>query len=153
MAKSTTANSVIAAAKTRPVFYTRDTAKVKVALWKNTRSTKDNAPIITGMIGGSQVAGFLRQGPSSKFIQFVGKKLDNGFYEDKGTARVVAGSQGYPKLIIKLASGDVWADTSKEGTKEFLASMGLNIEAMDAKQEAMAQIRQERQAARQAAQA
>ena len=142
MAKTTTASSVAvaAAAATRPVFYTRDKAAVKVALWKNTRSTKGTAPVLVGTIDKKQVAGFLRQGPKGKFIQLTGVvKLENGFYEDMGTARVVAGSQGYPKLVIDQK---VWADTTKEGTAEFLASLGLDVDKMMVKQGEMAQARE-----------
>ena len=145
---TTTANSTTAAAKTRPVFYTRDNAGVKVALWKNTRSTKDNAPVLIGTIDGVQVAGFVRQGPTNKFIQFSGlTKLENGNYTNIATGNVVAGNLGYPKLVVKMGETEVWADTTKEGSNEFLATMGLNIEKMLAKQETAKAARNSEKAA------
>lgn len=131
-ASNNTENSASKGAK--PVFYTLDTAAVKVALWKNTRSTKDNAPVLTGKIGDKTVAGFLRQGPNSKFIGFSGEKLEDGTYEDLGTANVVAGNKGYPALVIKHNGQEIWANTTKEGDNEFLASLGLDIDLMLKKQ-------------------
>ena len=119
----------------KPVFYTRKDAAVSVALWKNNRSEKDTAPVLTGLIDGKKVAGFLRQGPTNKFIQINGiVKMENGHYEDLGTANVVAGHKGYPKLVIKRDGQEIWVDTTKEGTHEFLESLGLNIELMLKKQ-------------------
>lgn len=136
----TNANSAIAKAqassKTRPVFYTSDKAKVKVSLWRNNTDTP-RAPALTGKIGDVVVSGFVRRGEKGAFIGLTGKRLDDGSYENLGTANVRAGLNGYPKLVIKMADGsEVWAETTKEGTFAFLASLGLDVQKMIAKQNA-----------------
>lgn len=131
---TTTANAVIAAAA-RPVFYTREDAAVKVALWKSTRSEKSNAPVLTGNIAGVKVAGFLQQGPKGLFLSFVAEKKQGSNYDQVATANVVAGHMGYPKLLLKMADkSQVWADTSKLGTHELLSGLGLNVQMMLDKQ-------------------
>lgn len=119
--------------KPRPVFYTPNSAPVRVALWKNEVVTP-RAPALTGFIGDKKVSCFVREG-TSKFLGLSGNKMPNGYFENLGTANVVTGARGYPKLVINLSDGNViWADTSKEGTNEFLEALGLNIETMLSKQ-------------------
>ena len=151
-ASTTTANSVIAKAKSgsRPVFYTNDRAPVKIALWMNTRSTKPNAPVLTGKIGGVSVSGFLQTSGNRKFISFVSSKLPDGSYKSEGTGNLVVGPNGYPKLVIKRS---IWADTTREATNEFLASLGLDVELMLAKQAESKAAREARTGSEAAAQA
>lgn len=141
----TNASTAIAKAKARPMFYTRENASVKVGLWLS-NSTHDRAPILTGTIDRQHVSAFLRQGPRRPFLDIVGAKDENGINKPIATANIVAGGNGYPKLIMKMARGgkDVWVDATNDAPHEVLERIGLDIARMLEKQELARAARESR---------
>ena len=136
------ANTENSAAKVKPAFYTPDTAAVKVSLWNGT-SSKDRAPVLTGMIGDKRVSGFLRTGDKGVFIGFSGEKMEDGNYEHVAYGNVRIGANGYPKLVIRQeGKDDVWAEATKEATEEVLARLGLDVAKMHEKQAEAAAARE-----------
>lgn len=123
--------------RSRPVFYTNPSAQIQVALWYNAEcETNPNAPVLTGAFDGYAVEVFLRTSRERQFtflaIHKEGKEGDGSPL--LATANVVAGSNGYPQLMIKLGpKAFSWADTTKVGTDAMLAKFGLNVEKMYSK--------------------
>lgn len=127
---SQTANAAIAKARTRPVFYTRPGDEVQLALWLNTRTKSDKAPLLTGTFNGQQAAAYLHESNGRKFLSLMSNRKVDGSYDRLATANVVIAPNGYPKLLMVIAKKNIWAETTKEGTNDLLQTMGLDVAAM-----------------------
>lgn len=131
-----TANSLISAAKARPLFYTRAAAGVRVTIWKNARATHAGAPVMTGTIDGQNVAGFLRNGPKGTYVEFLGPKQKDGTWPIIAKGNLQSCSECVARLVVIRNGVQTWCETTREATEQTILSLGLKINNQRAKEAA-----------------
>lgn len=139
---TTSANQVIANAKTRPVFYSRKSAKAQVSLWASTVTT-ERAPVLIGEVNKQRCSVFLRNGAGGIFLSIVGERGANGHNLPIATGKLVTGPAAVPKMVLKLEGSDeaVWVEVSVDATTELLVKLGLNMERLEFKKAMVAKRR------------
>ena len=122
---------VISNASNRPLFISG--SDIKVALWNYSAFGKKDAPALIGMIDGQMVAAFIQQGPTRKFLEL--RAIESYDCSRKlGTANLVVGSKGEPKLMVAMGKKLFWSDVKEGYSVEFLEQLGLNVKEMNEKQ-------------------
>jgi hypothetical protein len=103
------------------------------------RSTSPNprAPMFSGKVGEKRVAMFLRHGARGPFLGLVGDKIEGtNQYENLGTANVITGKTGSPRLVMRMGDDRLFCSVSKNLDNEMLVRLGLDENIQQQKREA-----------------
>ncbi len=117
------------------------------------RSTHPNprAPMFKGKVGDKRVAMFLRHGARGPFLGLVGDKIEGtNNYENLGTANVITGKTGSPRLVMRMGDERLFCSVSKNLDNEMLVRLGLDKNIQQQKREASESEQQEASAAQDA---